>query len=392
MLTGEGSDETLAGYGRYRKTILEHARWGGAYQSATTGVRCARSCGSGLEALPRVADAAARCCAPSSRRPATLETLYFDNFAVFSREQQASPARAGAARAPGQRSIPYAAARCRSWPSSDAQSLLDRLLYVDTKTYLHELLMKQDQMSMAASIESRVPFLDHPLVEFTATLPERLKLRGGTTKYILREAMRDVLPPEILSRGKMGFPVPIGTLAARALPRDRRRVGAVGARAASARLFDPAASARWCNEHQAGEDHTERLWSLVNVEIWHRIVMDGEPAESLRLDLTPGLPTLCTSSGSRRELLHPLDKGGRIRTYEMLRRLQRSSSRHVPRRSTTARPPPSSAPSGRTSTATTSCSCRSPCAAARLAPRFWRSCATSSRRCRSRWRRIDPRR
>ena len=70
--------------------------------------------------------------------------------------------------------------------------------------------MKQDQMSMAASIESRVPFLDHKLVEFAAGLPSRMKLRGLTTKYILRKAMAGVLPDEILRRRKMGFPVPIG--------------------------------------------------------------------------------------------------------------------------------------------------------------------------------------
>jgi asparagine synthase (glutamine-hydrolysing) len=128
---------------------------------------------------------------------------------VFAREQQATLL-APALRARLTSEDPYATAM-DLMEGSDAKSLLDRLLYVDTKTYLHELLMKQDQMSMAASIESRVPFLDHPLVEWTARLPERLKLRGGTTKYILREAMRDVLPPEILTRGKMGFPVPIGS-------------------------------------------------------------------------------------------------------------------------------------------------------------------------------------
>ena len=71
---------------------------------------------------------------------------------------------------------------------SDAKSLLDQLLAADLKTYLHELLMKQDQMSMAASIESRVPFLDHKLVEFACGLPEELKLRGLETKWILRRA------------------------------------------------------------------------------------------------------------------------------------------------------------------------------------------------------------
>src|SRR5262249_3409243 len=71
-------------------------------------------------------------------------------------------------------------------------TLLDRLLYTDMKTYLVELLMKQDQMSMAASIESRVPFLDHKLVEFAARLPDNWKLSGWTTKRVLREAMKGV--------------------------------------------------------------------------------------------------------------------------------------------------------------------------------------------------------
>ncbi len=94
---------------------------------------------------------------------------------------------------------------------TDAENMLDKLLYADTKTYLHELLMKQDQMSMAASIESRVPFLDHKLVEYTAKLPEKFKIRKGETKWILREAMKGILPDEILTRSKMGFPVPIGS-------------------------------------------------------------------------------------------------------------------------------------------------------------------------------------
>src|SRR5207253_10008750 len=104
---------------------------------------------------------------------------------------------------------PYVIQRAH-FESGDNRSLLDRLLYADVKTYLHELLMKQDQMSMAASIESRVPFLDHPLAEFAASLPDRLKLRGWTTKYVLRRAMRAILPSAILDRRKMGFPVPVG--------------------------------------------------------------------------------------------------------------------------------------------------------------------------------------
>jgi len=277
VLTGEGSDETLAGYGRYRKTIL-NMRLGGAYQAATPApIRSLVR--HGLEALP-ASRTRQRALRTFFARPATLEALYLDNFAVFSREEQRSLI-AGDVRRRLTTLDPYATAT-ELMAGSDATTLLDRLLYVDTKTYLHELLMKQDQMSMAASIESRVPFLDHPLVEFTARLPERLKLRGGTTKYILREAMRDVLPAEILTRGKMGFPVPIGAwlrgpyhgivdelvLSPRALGRG---------------LLDPAAIRRIVARHASGEDHSERLWSLVNLEIWHRVVVDGEPADQLHL-------------------------------------------------------------------------------------------------------------
>src|SRR5260370_7670663 len=83
------------------------------------------------------------------------------------------------------------------------------MLYADQKTYLVELLMKQDQMSMACSIESRVPFLDHTLVEFAARIPDRLKIHGGTQKYILKKAVEDLLPRNITYRKKMGFPTPL---------------------------------------------------------------------------------------------------------------------------------------------------------------------------------------
>jgi asparagine synthase (glutamine-hydrolysing) len=138
--------------------------------------------------------------------------------------------------------------------------------------------MKQDQMSMAASIESRVPFLDHHLVEFTARLPSRLKLRrGGTTKYVLRETMKGLLPEAILARGKMGFPVPVGKW----FRGEYRAVideYVLSARARERGLFSPEFARELVARHAAGEDHSERLWSLVNVEMWLRQFMDGEDA------------------------------------------------------------------------------------------------------------------
>ena len=160
---------------------------------------------------------------------------------------------------------------------TDAKSLLDRLLYADIKTYLHELLMKQDQMSMAASVESRVPFLDHKLVEFSAGLPERMKLRGATTKYILRESMKELLPEAILARPKMGFPVPVGAWFRGAF-RNVIDEYVLSERATSRGIFEPDFVRSLVQRHQQGEDHSERLWSLVNFEMWQRQFLDGERA------------------------------------------------------------------------------------------------------------------
>jgi asparagine synthase (glutamine-hydrolysing) len=158
---------------------------------------------------------------------------------------------------------------------TDAKSPLDRLLYADIKTYLHELLMKQDQMSMAASIESRVPFLDHKLVEFTSGLPERLKLRGWTTKYVLRQSMKGILPEAILSRPKMGFPVPVGKWF-RGEYRSIVDEYVLSDRALARGIFAEEFVRRLVDRHQSGEDHAERLWSLVNFEMWQRQFIDGE--------------------------------------------------------------------------------------------------------------------
>jgi asparagine synthase (glutamine-hydrolysing) len=279
VLTGEGSDETLAGYNRYRVTVF-NAAVGRRYERlAPAAVRSAVR--SGVGTLPHRSRLRQRLSRTFLVLPSDLTTLYFDNFAVFSRARQAqllsAPARERMAGAD-----PYAAALA-ALSRSDAATLLDQLLYADTKTYLHELLMKQDQMSMAASIESRVPFLDHPLVEFAASLPARLKLRGLTTKVVLREAMKEWLPPEILSRKKMGFPVPVGAWL-RGPFRPLLDEFVLGPRAAARGLFEPAAVRAIVDSHTRGEQrHDERLWSLINLEIWQRIFLDGEPVESVRI-------------------------------------------------------------------------------------------------------------
>jgi len=138
--------------------------------------------------------------------------------------------------------------------------------------------MKQDQMSMAASLESRVPFLDHKLVEFTSSLPERLKLNRWTTKYVLRQSMKGVLPEQILTRPKMGFPVPIGAWFRGPYAHVLDEY-VLSSRASERGIFNADAVRTLVNEHRGGlANHSERLWSLVNLEMWFRTFIDGEVA------------------------------------------------------------------------------------------------------------------
>ena len=265
VLTGEGSDEILAGYGRYAKAV-SLLNYGEKYESLTPNfLREIVKSGASLVGgkLNRT----------FLTRQADIENLFLDNFGIFPKAMQEkllSPETK--ARISEQNPYFYQ----NKWlAKTDAKDILDKLLYVDTKTYLHELLMKQDQMSMAASIESRVPFLDHQLVEFTAKMPVNMKLRGKTTKWILREAMRGILPDKILTRSKMGFPVPVGNWF-RGEFRHIVDEYVLNERSLSRGIFEANFVHELVQNHQAGENHDQRLWFLVNFEIWQRQIFDGE--------------------------------------------------------------------------------------------------------------------
>src|SRR6202042_441309 len=133
------------------------------------------------------------------------DSFYFDNFfSAFSGAEQSGLL----TREFAQRFAPSTAYRnvLAYWEHSAQQGgeMLQRLLYTDIKTYLVELLMKQDNMSMAASIESRVPFLDHVLVEWATRVPARIQIHGSSGKWILKKAMEDLLPHSIIYRQKLG--------------------------------------------------------------------------------------------------------------------------------------------------------------------------------------------
>ncbi len=166
---------------------------------------------------------------------------------------------------------------------AEAQDDLDRMLHCDIVTRLTEhSLMLTDRMTMAHGLEGRSPFLDHELAEFTATLPVSLKLKGKRLKYLMRELGRDYLPASIVERAKQGFMFPLGYWMRGPLVPVLRSLLSES-RLIQAGIFRPDAFARLLEEHLAGRaDHHVRLWLLLNVEIWYRMVLLGESEGDLQ--------------------------------------------------------------------------------------------------------------
>jgi asparagine synthase (glutamine-hydrolysing) len=148
---------------------------------------------------------------------------------------------------------------------------LDNLLYLDSKTYLvSDILTKVDRMSMAASLEARVPLLDHKLIEFVTRIPAALKLKGLETKYIFRRAVRGIVPDEILNRPKQGFGVPINQWINFEL-RDKIRETLTERKTIERGYFDARYIDLLLDEHAARRrDHSYALWILYMLELWHR--------------------------------------------------------------------------------------------------------------------------
>ncbi|MHB1952042.1 MAG: asparagine synthase-related protein, partial [Acidiferrobacteraceae bacterium] len=142
-----------------------------------------------------------------------------------------------------------------------------------------DILVKGDRMSMAASVEARVPFLDHKLAEFAGRLPRRLRVRGLKSKVLLKRLAERYLPNEVIYRRKVGFTVPLtrwfaGPLAG--LLRD----ALLSERAFARGYFRPTAVRRLIDEHTAGQvDHEQALWLLLTLELWHRLYVDDDGSQ-----------------------------------------------------------------------------------------------------------------
>jgi asparagine synthase (glutamine-hydrolysing) len=275
VLTGEGSDELFAGYGRYRYQLWNR-KWADRWSFAPAFIR--RAVRGAISSSPLLrANLRRKLAHTFLGRTPDIPSLFLDNFyGAFTAQAQmaflAEPSLAS-------RFSPYSN-YLAAWKRSSDLPYLERMLYADRKTYLVELLMKQDQMSMAASIESRVPFLDHHLVEWACGVPGSLKLHGGEAKHVLKKAVEDILPSDIVYRKKMGFPTPLKSwLLDSKADFIYRAIEAPGTLLAE--YLDRGAVTALLSRHRGGiEDATDRIWNLYNLQTWGNIFLRGEPVES----------------------------------------------------------------------------------------------------------------
>lgn len=277
---GEGSDEIFAGYPRYRRYHHVHERYWQRYMRLPRPVRGAIS-----SMVSPVLATSGRMREPRDmfRRAARDEPMFISgavaNWDVETRELLSPRVRDGAGTlVSGAKVAMHNMARFRhDAPGGDYAAAM---AYQDFMVRLPELLlMRVDKMTMLSSIEARVPFLDHRLVELGFALPASLKLKNGVTKYILKEAARPLLGDATIDRPKKGFDVPLSEwLRAPKLGRWAEDV-VLGSTLMKRDVLDAAHVRGMFREHAAGQaDHGFRLWNLVNLCAWSQRWIDGAPA------------------------------------------------------------------------------------------------------------------
>ena len=173
-------------------------------------------------------------------------------------------------------SVDYAKSFLEPWfVHANGSGIVDAALLTDIMTYLpNDLLVKVDIATMAVSLEARSPFLDHHLIEFAASLPEHLKLRRLTTKYLLKKVLRKLLPSENIDRPKMGFGVPIGHWFRGEMQPFLREV-VLSEKALQRGYFKPEAVKQLIELHARGErDYSHQLWTLLMLELWFQRFID----------------------------------------------------------------------------------------------------------------------
>jgi asparagine synthase (glutamine-hydrolysing) len=265
VLSGDGGDELFAGYDRY---ITDRKRSGFA--------RIPRSLRLGMMQ-------------PLSRRlphgawgrnfihNIALDPLdrYIDSVSVFTSLNKTSLCTDGFRAQVREQSCAVDCLRDSAVQAKTGE-LLDQILYIDSKMYLPgDILTKVDRMSMAVSLEVRSPLLDHKLIEFVTRIPASMKLRGLESKHVLKRAVKEIVPAEILNRAKQGFSLPVGAWINNQL-RERMRDTLTDLRARQRGYVKPEYVNKLLDEHERGRrDHSTALWALLMLELWHRKFVDG---------------------------------------------------------------------------------------------------------------------
>lgn len=269
-LNGDGGDECFAGYERYAAMRLGE-RYGKlprllrerVLEPAIGAIPGAGATRSRLGKARRFLDVVGR---PASERYLRWTSVFNDEMKteLCTQEFLTQTAHAQAIRF------------VQPWFSGNGEiEIVDRALMADTLNYLpNDLLVKVDIASMAVSLEARSPFLDHHVMEFAATLPARFKLRGLTTKYLLKNALRGIVPQENLTRSKMGFGVPIGHWFRGEL-KGLLKEAILSDRSLGRGYFKPEAVRLLVDDHIAQRrDYSHQLWTLLMLELWHQEFID----------------------------------------------------------------------------------------------------------------------
>lgn len=287
---GEGSDELFCGYDQYTQYLKLHDYGWSFLEKLPRGIR--QSLAATGQSLLRVGGDQLpsnwRKLAPDLlRRLGDGEAafwsgaLFFDE--TYKRQLFTSNARRRLSNGAGRNFSSYSVVRAdldRLFAARPDADLLERMTYQELKLRLSELLlMRVDKMTMAASVEARVPFLDHKLVEFAMTIPRGLKYKNGVTKRILKRALKDVVSDRVIGRKKKGFGVPVnewmlerlgGFVAETLLNSPLRR----------RELFDYGFIKRLLDEHRSGRtNYGFLLWSLFNLSLWYERWIDGAATE-----------------------------------------------------------------------------------------------------------------
>lgn len=262
VLTGEGGDELFAGYARYAGeqfhpwTVGLPAMVGGMLRRFTRSMPGLRRAKIAIGALTQKDEA----------------TRFANWFPMFADDAKVQLLQSWDSVSPASEIF------ANYLNQTDAKSPLDRMLYCDTKNWLVDyLLLRGDKLTMANSLEARVPLLDHKLVEFAAGLPPQWKLNGKSRKHLLKQFARTVLPDSIIDRKKQGFPIPIERWLrkeARPMMRDLLAPATLHKRG----LFNESFVSQLMSQHESGyADNSTELWGLMSFEMWMQRFIDSAP-------------------------------------------------------------------------------------------------------------------